>query len=383
MKQTILNNAKVILENEVIHGHVIIEDGVITDVSEGLSDKAPDQANAIDCDGNYLMPGMIELHTDNMEKFFEPRPGVDWPGMSAALAHDAQMSAAGITTIFDAVSVGYDFVASRKNTLPTIIASITESEKKGMHKAQHFLHLRCEVSSKDTYEEFMGYASNELVKLASLMDHAPGQRQFADVSKYRQYYQGKYRFSDREMDEFIEKHKDRSSQNSKRNRDKIAEYCHANDIAIASHDDAKSEHVEESIQYGVTIAEFPTTVEAAKDSHENNVEVLMGAPNLIRGKSHSGNVSASELAKHGYLDILSSDYFPNALLHAAFKLGQGDLGYSLAKAIQSVTLNPAKSVGLNDRGVIESGKRADLVVVKQFEDLPIVQQVWKQGVRVN
>lgn len=379
MKQTILSNAKLILSDEVIDGHVVIEGDLIKEVASG----ATSVPSSIDINGSYLMPGMVELHTDSMEKFFEPRPGVEWPGIPAALAHDAQIAAAGITTVFDSVSVGYDFVASRKNTLPTIVASISEAEKKGMHKSEHLLHLRCEVSSKNTYEEFLEYAKNDLVRLASLMDHAPGQRQFANVDKYRQYYQGKYRFSDQEIADFIERHKDRSSQNSTRNRDAIVAHCHANGIAIASHDDAKPEHVQESMGYGVTIAEFPTTVEAAKLSHENNLQVLMGAPNLIRGMSHSGNVSAGELAKGGYLDILSSDYFPNSLLHAGFKLADGDLAYSLPKAIRCVSRNPAVSSGLDDRGVIEVGKLADILVVKKADDLPVLQQVWKRGVRVN
>jgi alpha-D-ribose 1-methylphosphonate 5-triphosphate diphosphatase len=379
MKQTIINNAKLILADEVIDGHVVIEDDLIKEVGSG----ACSLPSSIDVNGDYLMPGMIELHTDSMEKFFEPRPGVEWPGISAALAHDAQISAAGITTVFDSVSVGYDFVASRNKTLPTIVASISEAEKSGIHKSEHLLHLRCEVSSKHTYDEFLQYAENDLVRLASLMDHAPGQRQFASIAKYRQYYQGKYGFSDPEMDDFIELHKDRSNQNSTRNRDAIVEYCHANGIALASHDDAKHEHVEESMNYGVTIAEFPTTVEAAKLSHENNLQVLMGAPNLIRGMSHSGNVSAAVLAKDGYLDILSSDYFPNSLLHAAFKLANGELEYSLPKAIRCVSQNPAVSSGLDDRGVIEAGKLADILIVKKVKDLPILQQVWKRGMRVN
>ena len=379
MKQTILNNAQLILPNEIATGHLVIEDGKIKEVSSGLCA----QTDAIDVDGDFLMPGLIELHTDSMEKFFEPRPGVNWPGIPAALAHDAQIAAAGITTVFDAVSVGYDFVASRKDTMPIIIESISAAEQKGLHKIEHFLHLRCEVSSKETHEEFLNYADNDLVRLASLMDHAPGQRQFANVDKYRQYYQGKYRFSDQEMDEFIDRHKDRSSQNSVRNRDAIAQYCHENNIAIASHDDAKSEHVQESMEYGVTIAEFPTTVEAAKMSHENGLCVLMGAPNLIRGMSHSGNVSAAQLATHDYLDILSSDYFPNSLLHATFKLASNEIGYSLPKAVRCVTQHPAVSVGLDDRGVIEAGKLADLLRVKVVDGLPILQQVWKRGERVS
>lgn len=383
MKQTIINNANVILSDDVILGHLIVDGDRIVEVKEGLTTHTSTDYEVIDVQGDYVLPGLIELHTDNMEKFFEPRPGVDWPGLAAAIGHDTQMSAAGITTVFDAVSVGYDFVSSRKKTLPLIVEAITKAEQQGLHKSEHFLHLRCEVSSEDTYQEFMEYADNPLIRLASLMDHAPGQRQFANIDKYRQYYQGKYGYNDAEMNDFIDRHQKRSEQNSQRNRDDIAAYCHQNDIALASHDDAKIEHVKESIAYQVTIAEFPTTVDAAKSSHENDLKVLMGAPNLIRGMSHSGNISAATLAEHGYLDIISSDYYPSSLLHSAFKLAQLNIGYDLPQAIRCVTQNPASSVGFDDRGSIKENQLADLLQVKIIDDLPIIKRVWKKGVRVH
>lgn len=379
MSETVLDNAKLVLANEVIDGHLVIEDGKITEIGSGRTQRS----GAQDMQGDFMLPGLVELHTDNMEKYFSPRPGVDWPGMAAALAHDVQMSSAGITTVFDAVSVGYDFVGRRKDMLNVIVASMTEAEQQGYHKAQHFLHLRCEVSSENTADEFASYLDNPYVKLASLMDHSPGQRQFADVDKYREYYQGKYAFSDRKMDDFIRQHIDDSAKNSKRNRDAIADQCHQRSIALASHDDAKAEHVTESMGYQVSIAEFPTTLEAAQLSHQNSLQVLMGAPNIIRGKSHSGNISASLLAEHGYLDIISSDYYPNSLLHAAFKLSELDNEYDLPAAVRCVSLNPAVSVGLTDRGEIAVGKRADMVRVKQTPQLPVMQQVWREGERIH
>jgi len=374
---TVFNNAQLILSNEVVKGHLIVEGEKIVGIDQGQSSLP----SAIDMDDMYIMPGMVELHTDNMEKYFEPRPGVDWPGMGAAVAHDQQMVSAGVTTVFDAVAVGSDFVESRKNNLPIIIESLCNAEKQGFHKAEHFLHLRCEVSTENTYEEFLSFASNPMLRLASLMDHAPGQRQFADFSKYRQYYQGKYKYNDTEMDAFIEKHLKRSEINSKPNRDAIVEHCKKENIALASHDDALEEHVQESIEYGVSMAEFPTTVEAAKMSHENKLHVMMGAPNLIRGKSHSGNVSASELAEGGYLDIISSDYYPSSLLQAAFKLADSEK-YDLAAAIKCVSKNPAEAVGLEDRGELKTEKLADFVVVKKHHDMPLVEQVWRRGKRI-
>ena len=150
---------------------------------------------------------------------------------------------------------------------------------------------------------------------------------------------------------------------------------------MASHDDATAAHVDESHALGMEIAEFPTTEEAASLSHQKGLKVLMGAPNVVRGGSHSSNISAHFLAQLGLLDILSSDYYPSSLLQAAFMLTQEHIGYSLPQAIRTVSKNPAESVHLHDRGEIAIGKIADLVQVKHTV-LPMVQQVWKQGKRV-
>jgi alpha-D-ribose 1-methylphosphonate 5-triphosphate diphosphatase len=152
---------------------------------------------------------------------------------------------------------------------------------------------------------------------------------------------------------------------------------------MASHDDATDEHVTEAVNYGVSIAEFPTTLKAAELSHNNNMKVLMGAPNIIRGHSHSGNVAARELAEGGYLDILSSDYYPSSLLQSAFTLVDLDLGINLATAVRCVTENPAQAVGLKNRGSIQVGYKADLLRVGKHSDLPILKETWKSGERVG
>ncbi len=382
MKEQILTNAQLILRDEVINGTLVIRDGLIAEISSEIS-KLP---QVDDLDGEYLMPGMVELHTDNQEKYFTPRPKVDWPAHMAMATHDAQLIAAGITTSFDSVALG-DIIgeSTRVEKLDKMIRAIIESEQAGINRANHMLHLRCEVSFPGLMQFFERYIGEDLVKLVSVMDHAPGQRQFPpeNIPKYREYYQIKYGLQDAEMDDFIALQQANSAQYADPFRRKICEICHDRGIAIASHDDATLAHARESAELGMQVAEFPTTLEAAQASHELGLKVLMGAPNIVRGGSHSGNIAAKDLAGAGVLDILSSDYYPSALIQAAFMVaGLEDNDYDLAKAVQLVTSNPAEAANLNDRGVLEVGRRADLVQVNSHSVMPLVERVWCKGKRV-
>lgn len=380
MTEQIISNARIVLHDEVIHGSIAIKDGVITDI-----DHVPSkQPAAIDWQKDYLVPGLIELHTDNMEKYFSPRPGVIWPKLSAIMAHDMQMTSSGVTTVFDAVAVGYDIHKSdRTKILQDIIDSIGYISDNQLSKTEHFIHLRCELSCDATSREFDHYVDNPRLRLVSLMDHAPGQRQFARLDKYMEYYQKKYGYSDEQMAHNIEQHKQSSETWSDSHRRYIAESCLQRDIPMASHDDATHEHVQEAIRYEVNIAEFPTTFEAASLSHKNDLKVLMGAPNLIRGHSHSGNVAARDLAENGVLDILSSDYYPSSLLHSAFMLSDLDIGYDLPAAMRCITDNPAQAVGLHDRGRIEQQRMADILRIEMHDDMPVLKETWKSGSRVS
>ncbi|GEK51412.1 alpha-D-ribose 1-methylphosphonate 5-triphosphate diphosphatase [Vreelandella venusta] len=376
----ILTNARLVLEDDIVHGSLVIKDGMIMAVERGLSTLP----GAIDCAGDLLIPGLIELHTDNMEKYFQPRPKVSWPPRSAALAHDAQMAASGITTVFDAVSIGdVDDHSMRQNALHQMVEALTEINRNGMARVDHRLHLRCEVCHPDTLARFQSLADTPELGLVSLMDHSPGQRQFASFDAYRVYYKGKHGFDDASLDAFIERQQGFSTQYSSAYRKAISQACHERGLALASHDDATVEHVAESLEYGTKVAEFPTTLEAAKASHKNGMAVMMGAPNVVRGGSHSGNIAASELVRHGVLDILSSDYYPAALLDAVFQIAAMEGGYDLPRAVACASRNPAKAVGFDDRGRISEGLRADLIRVREVDGHPLVQRVWCAGKQVH
>jgi alpha-D-ribose 1-methylphosphonate 5-triphosphate diphosphatase len=377
--EQILSNARLVTADRVFLGTLVLRDGLIAEVAEGLS-RLP---QAQDLNGDFLLPGLVELHTDNLERHMTPRPGVDWPSTSAVLSHDAQIIAAGITTVFDAVSIGdVNPKGNRMQKLPAMLEAISSASDAGLTRAEHRLHLRCELCHPDTLSVFRDLVEHPLVQLVSVMDHSPGQRQFVMESKYREYYMGKYHLTTTQMDEFIALQMANSREYSTRYRAAIVEHCLARGLSVASHDDATLAHVEESARYGMTIAEFPTTLEAARGCQQLGMSVLMGAPNIVRGGSHSGNVAAADLAAEGLLDILSSDYYPASLLQAAFSLAAQANQCDLAEAVRMVTLAPARAAGLSDRGEIAVGLRADLVQARTQDGLPVVQQVWRQAKRV-
>lgn len=380
LNEQILSNATIVTADRVFNGTLVLRDGLIAEVQEGRSQLPQAQ----DLQGDYLLPGLIELHTDNLEKHMTPRPGTDWPSTSAVLSHDAQIIAAGITTVFDALSIGdVNPKGNRMQKLPAMLEAIASANAAGLTRAEHRLHLRCEVCHPDTLSVFRDLVEHPLVQLVSVMDHSPGQRQFALESKYREYYMGKYHLSSEQMEEFMALQVANSTLYSDRYRRAIADHCLARGLSIASHDDATLAHVEESASFGMTIAEFPTTVEAASASHRLGMGVLMGAPNVVRGGSHSGNVAAAALAKEGLLDILSSDYYPASLLQAAFILAAPDNTIcELPQAVGMVSRAPAQAAGLNDRGEIRVGLRADLIHAKNHGGLPVIQQVWREAKRV-
>jgi alpha-D-ribose 1-methylphosphonate 5-triphosphate diphosphatase len=298
-------------------------------------------------------------------------------------AHDAQIASSGITTVFDAIRVGVDGDTKlTADDMRAMGAAIVESQTADRLRAEHFIHLRCEVSSVDAVDSFLHFVDDPHVRLASLMDHTPGQRQFTSLDAFKTYYGGKAGMSERELEAFIVQRTAQAEKYSAKQRRAIADLCLGRGIVLASHDDATCDHVAEAVDMGVTLAEFPTTMDAARMSRESGMKILMGAPNIVRGGSHSGNIAASDLAADGLLDVLSSDYFPFSLMHAAFKISEDIDSLALPEAVKMVSLNPAEAAGLDDRGAIAAGRRADLVQVRTNGAVPLVRTVWRQGRRV-
>ncbi|ATG49013.1 phosphonate metabolism protein PhnM [Celeribacter ethanolicus] len=375
-----LTNARIVLETEVIQGTLRVENGKIADVSAGGTSVV----GAIDAGGDMVIPGLIELHTDNLERHIEPRPKVDWPHQAAIIAHDAELASVGITTVFDAMRVGSIHTrgdAGYGKYARNLSREVMHLRDLGALKISHFLHLRAEICSETLEAEMAEFGPEDRVGLVSLMDHTPGQRQFRDIEKLRDYVQKKRGMSNAEFDDHVNHLYELRDTYAVRHEAAAVAEAKRYGAVLASHDDTTAEHVEVSRQHGVRVAEFPTTIEAAQACKLHGIAAMMGAPNLIRGGSHSGNVAAHELAERGLLDIVSSDYVPSALMSSAMLLA--DLWDDIPRAIATVTANPAEAVGLSDRGRIAPGLHADLVRIARIEGMPVIRGVWSHGRQVG
>lgn len=378
--EVILTNARLVLGDRVLEsGWVAASGGKIVEFGEG---DAP--GGGEDVKGDLVMPGLIELHTDHLEAHYVPRPKVFWDPVAAVVSYDGQLATSGITTVLDSLRVWREEGAEDVDGQAGILAeAISAARDANLLRAQHFLHLRCEIPMPSVVEEAKELVGRPDVRLMSLMDHTPGQRQFRDEGKLRDYYRGKSGgLTDAELDVMFERRFLYQKKYGETNMREIVALAHSYDIPLASHDDTTDENVADAIRDRVSVAEFPTTMEAARGLHQAGISVLMGAPNVVRGGSHSGNIAAIDLAREGLLDIMSSDYIPSSLLMAAMQLPRHVPAIDIAAAVRTVTKTAAEAVGLNDRGEIAVGKRADLIRVHVAHDVPAVRSVWREGHRV-
>ncbi|KLD65737.1 alpha-D-ribose 1-methylphosphonate 5-triphosphate diphosphatase [Dyella japonica] len=368
--------ARLVLGDRVAVGGAVIE-------GEHIQQLFPGEAcphDAIDFEGDFLLPGLLELHTDNLEKHLLPRAGAAWPALPAMLAHDAQLVAAGITTVLDAMSLGdLEEDGGRIDTLKRALAALDETRSHGLLRCEHYLHLRCELSWPGLLALAEPLVARKDLRLLSLMDHTPGQRQYHDVRQYRTYYsRSGITWSDEEFTAVLEQRRQQQSLHRDLQLDGVMTLARRHGVLVASHDDTDLEHVEEAVRLGARICEFPTTLAAARAAREHGLTIVAGASNLVRGGSHAGNVAAMALARAGCLDVLSSDYMPTSLLPGAFILHQ-QAGWALPDAIATVTTAPAAALGFDDRGRLAEGLRADLLRVCMHKHEPVVRSAWVAG----
>ena len=379
MSDQILANARIVLADCILHGSLLIRDGQIAAIDSGTA--VPKGAE--DMAGDLLLPGLIELHTDNLERHVEPRPKVDWPHAAAIIAHDAELASVGITTVFDALRVG-SLVSNGKPNYGEYARALADEilglRAEGALRISHFLHLRAEVCSETLIAELAKFGADDGIGIVSLMDHTPGQRQFRDTAQYRNYLRGKRGMTEAEFEAHVASQQALSALVSAAHEAAAVREAARFGAVLASHDDTTAAHVAQSARHGARVAEFPTTHEAAQACQNKGIAVMMGAPNLIRGGSHSGNVAAQALAEAELLDIVSSDYVPSSLLSAALMLG--DLWGDMARGVATVTSASAQAVGLTDRGQIAPGLRADLIRVARFGNAGSLRGTWVAGRRV-
>jgi len=375
--ETILTNATLVLPDRALAGTVVLRAGRIAEVQPGRASAAA----ALDLAGDYLLPGIVDVHSDNLERQAQPRTTARWPSRSALMAHDAHCAAAGIATVLDALCLGnLGFEEDRLRTFRDGVADLDAMADSGLLKVTHFLHLRCEVAAADMLELFDQTAEHPLVRVVSLMDHCPGFGQYADLDRYRAL-----RRRDGLDAAAIERHiaeaQARRARVRDANRRAVLARMAGRGVALASHDDRTEEEVAANAADGIGIAEFPVTMRAAATARAHAMQVVVGAPNIVRGGSHSGNVAAAELVRAGAVDAFASDYVPVSLVEAAF-LCAAEGALSLPESIRLITERPARLAGLDDRGRIALGLRADLVRVRVHDGLPVVRQAWRGGDRV-
>jgi alpha-D-ribose 1-methylphosphonate 5-triphosphate diphosphatase len=380
MTETILANATLVLPEETLRGQIRLAEGRIADIAPGRAVPA----GAVDCGGDLVLPGLVELHTDNLERHIQPRPRVGWPHAAAIVAHDAELASVGITTVFDALRVG-SVVSDGKIGYGEYARALADEilglRAQGALRISHFLHLRAEVCSETLTEELAKFGPDDRVGIVSLMDHTPGQRQFTDLTALRTYVRGKHGLTEAEFEAHVASQQALAARVREGHEAAAVAAARRYGAVLASHDDTTPAQVAVSRAHGVRFAEFPTTRAAAAACRDAGIAVMMGAPNLIRGGSHSGNVAAAELAEAGLLDIVSSDYVPSALLSGALMLG--DLWGDMARGAATVTAAPAAAAGLADRGRLAPGARADVIRVARMAGAAVVRGVWVRGARVG
>jgi alpha-D-ribose 1-methylphosphonate 5-triphosphate diphosphatase len=377
MTDTVFTNARLVVGDQVLEGSLTTAGWRIAQI-----DSAPSSvAGAIDLEGDLLIPGIIDLHTDNLERQVQPRINARWPSRSAMVAHDAQCAGAGVTTVFDSFCVGdLGFEEDRKRTFVEGVADLDALTEAGLLKSEHLIHLRCELPAPDMESLFTPYAEHPRLTLVSLMDHSPGVGQWGDVSQFRAILR-RDGLTEPEIDARLERHREGRLRWRGRNKRVVLDRMKGRPIAIASHDDRTAGEVAENAADGIRIAEFPVSMEAALAARTHGMNVIAGAPNIVRGGSHSGNVAAADLLRAGAVDAFASDYVPASLLEAAIMATTiGEM--SLPRAVSLITERPARMAGLPDRGRIAVGLSADLVRVRLYEGVPIVRGVWRRGDRV-
>ena len=372
------SNARIVLEDVVLHGAVLL--GAGGNIADVLAEASPIPGTE-DCTGDFLLPGFVDVHTDNLERQVQPRSHVRWPSRSAFLAHDAQCAAMGITTVANALCVGdAGFESGRIQTLKNAVVDLAALDASGSLRADHVLHLRCELSAPNMQELFEAVMDYAKLQMVSLMDHTPGVGQYANLEKFRKSRRDEG-YSSEELEGMIREAQARRHTHSEKNRSYLLEQLKYSPLVLASHDDRTEVEVLRNAQDGIKVAEFPVSMEAARTARQQSMAIVAGAPNVVRGGSHSGNVAVSDLVKARCVDVLASDYVPHALCEAAFRLVDNGL-LALPEAVRMITAAPARMLGLPDRGAIRVDLRGDLVRIRLVDGHPLIRSVWKSGQRI-
>ncbi len=375
MQRLVLRSKRVLIKDSIQPADIVIKNGEISEVQAHNSDH-----HAMDFGNRLIVPGFVDLHSDAIEKEIEPRPGAQFPVASALVELDKKLTMAGITTMFHAIGFNDAAITGYRATklAAAVIRDIYDANQSRL-TVDNFVHARFEVTSFESVGTIKELIEQNLIQMLSVMDHTPGQGQFKSIETWKEFHLPVYKLSDADADEII-RQKQRGQARSFMIVEDILRFAGEHNLILLSHDDDTPLKVSLLKDMGVTISEFPLDIEVATFAKDHGVATGMGAPNVVRGKSQSGNVSARELIAENRCDFLCSDYHPSSMLQAPYAAHK-ELGIPIETCFNMVSRTPAKLAGLNDRGEIAPGKKADIVVIED-NSIPTVVLTLKEGTAV-
>lgn len=372
-------NAKIILPDKLIYGCIHLEGGRIAWISEDCVTETEclRDASSFDAGGSYIMPGMIDVHSDAIEKEIQPRPNTLFPLDMAFFELEKKLAASGITTMYHSLSLSDEWGVRDNDMVVDIIKEINNL-KKIRSMINHNIHLRYELTYLEGIDTLERLILEKSIDFMSYMDHTPGQGQFKDHDALKSFTMQSYGKKEKDVDRLIDKSIVCQSMIDRLRLTRLAKLAKSKGVYLASHDDDTREKIEALSEYEGVISEFPINLETAMYAKSKSLSVCVGAPNIIRGKSHNNNMKALDAIRHNAADIICSDYLPSTMLPATFSLVKE--GVELHTAVNMVTLNPATALGLqHDTGSLETGKKADLLVVELFRGYPVVRKTFVNG----
>lgn len=386
----VIYNGKIVLPDKILEGYdVVIEDKYIKEVVVADKDTRKkyqtEDAEFYDAENGYVMAGFIDTHSDYIEGLVQPRPTSIMDFEVSLCEAEKHLLSHGITMMYHSLSLVKDNEkierkSIRKQKNVEKLVNILKDYENGAHLMKHRFHARYEIDNLDIYDYLKELIERGFVQELSFMDHTPGQGQYRNIEQYAETFKAWRNLDDdRVFEEFLKESKTKPLA-TREQLLKLAELAGKYGIPLASHDDdTESKIIMNQEEFGIKISEFPITLEVAKKAHDCGMMVVVGAPNILLNGSHAGNLNAEEAVKEGCADILCSDYYPAALLHAVFLLEERG-ACTLPQAVRMVNLNPAKALGLDEEyGEIKAGKHADIIIVHKEKKHPVLTKCFIDG----
>jgi alpha-D-ribose 1-methylphosphonate 5-triphosphate diphosphatase len=381
-RKTCIYNARLVLPDRIVRGHILIGGGRIAEITEcdsPVMSVHPD-FKVIDAGGCYVMPGMIDMHSDAIEKEIQPRPNTLFPIPMAFYELEKKLAVSGITTIYHSLSLTEEWGVRHKDNVLAMIRSIN-SLKKIRSMINHKIHLRYELTFLEGANDLEELVRHQEIDFMSYMDHTPGQGQYKDDQAYKKYVMKAHGEEEKNIEAILAKAKRDQAKIDWPKLTGLAQLAKSRGIRLASHDDDKTAKIDTLLSCQGAVSEFPINLETAVYARQQGVHVCVGAPNIIRGKSHENNLRAIDAIQNRAADIVCSDYLPSAMLPAVFNLSRE--GIELTEAVKMVSLNPARALGIDGEvGSIEVGKYADLIIADFRVDYPLLHKTLVGGTPV-